>query len=108
VSEVEIEPYWEIVGMDRDQQLDEFTDSLCQLIADHGLKFPVIVCWVSATSGNALVTRISEGASEVLAQHSESEKFGPPLNIMVVSQTNNKTLLISVERDRGMVLRAVR
>ena len=64
--------------------------------------------WVSATNGNVLVTRVSEGTSEVLAQHSESEKFGPPLNIMVVSQTNNKTLLVTVERDRGMVLKAVR
>jgi hypothetical protein len=94
--------------MDRDQQLDEFTDALYQYIVDHGLQFPVIVCWVSATNGNVLVTRVSEGTSEVLAQHSESEKFGPPLNIMVVSQTNNKTLLVTFERDRSMVLKAVR
>jgi len=72
------------------------------------MPFPVIVCWVSAANGNVLVTRINEGASEVLAEHSENEKFGPPLNIMVVSQTNNKTLLVTVERHRGMVLRAVR
>ena len=45
--------------MDRDQQLDEFTDALYQYIVDHGLQFPVIVCWVSATNGNVLVTRVS-------------------------------------------------
>ena len=94
--------------MDRDQQLDEFTDALYQYIVDHGLQFPVIVCWVSATNGNVLVTRVSEGTSEVLAQHSESEKLGQPLNIMVVSQTNNKTLLVTFELDRSMVLKAVR
>ena len=91
-----------------DRQFDEFAHALNQLIADHGLQFPVIVCWVSATNGNVLVTRVNEGTSEVLAQHSESEKFGLPLNFMVVSQTNNKTLLVTVERDRGMVLKAVR
>ena len=88
-----------------DRQFDEFAHALNQLIADHGLQFPVHRVLGQRSkrqrAGDPHQRRCIGGLG---GAHSENEKFGPPLNIMVVSQTNNKTLLVTVERDRGMVL----